>query len=49
MLFSKSGDKISTKTNQFQEEFEIGISNGEDIYFRVLFKPVAPYQKNRTQ
>ena len=32
--------KISTKTN-FSGGIQGGISNGEDIYFRVAFKPVA--------
>jgi chorismate synthase len=39
-LFEKSGDKIITKTNH-SGGIQGGISNGQDIYFRVAFKPVA--------
>ena len=38
--FQKSQDKISTATN-FSGGIQGGISNGQDIYFRVAFKPVA--------
>lgn len=38
--FVKAGDKISTKTNNSGGILG-GISNGQDVYFRVLFKPVA--------
>ena len=38
--FVKEGDKVTTKTNN-SGGIQGGISNGEDIYFRVLFKPVA--------
>ena len=38
--FVKDGDKVSTKTNN-SGGVQGGISNGQDIYFRVLFKPVA--------
>ena len=39
-LTTKEGDKVTTKTNN-SGGIQGGISNGEDIYFRVLFKPVA--------
>ncbi|MBC7390800.1 MAG: chorismate synthase, partial [Opitutaceae bacterium] len=39
-LFVKEGDKVKTKTNH-SGGIQGGISNGEDIYFRVAFKPVA--------
>lgn len=38
--FVKDGDKVTTKTNN-SGGIQGGISNGEEIYFRVLFKPVA--------
>ena len=38
-FISKNG-KVSTKTN-FSGGIQGGISNGEDIYFKVAFKPVA--------
>ena len=38
--FIKDGDRVTTKTNN-SGGIQGGISNGEDIYFRVLFKPVA--------
>ncbi|WP_186755839.1 chorismate synthase [Echinicola salinicaeni] len=38
--FYQEGDKVRTKTN-FSGGIQGGISNGEDIYFRVAFKPVA--------
>ena len=44
--FFKSGDKIHTKTNH-SGGIQGGISNGEDIYFRVLFKPVATISKKQ--
>lgn len=44
--FFKSGDKIQTKTNH-SGGIQGGISNGEDIYFRVLFKPVATISKKQ--
>jgi chorismate synthase len=39
-VFSKVGNKIVTKTNN-SGGIQGGISNGEDIFFRVGFKPVA--------
>ena len=38
--FTKVGEKVTTKTNN-SGGIQGGISNGQDIYFRVLFKPVA--------
>lgn len=38
--FTSDGDKISTETN-FSGGIQGGISNGQDIYFNVAFKPVA--------
>lgn len=45
-LFEKEGDKISTKTNH-SGGIQGGISNGEDIYFRVAFKPVATIMQDQ--
>ncbi|HPO99564.1 MAG TPA: chorismate synthase [bacterium] len=39
-LFYASGDRIRTRTN-FSGGVQGGISNGEDILFRVAFKPTA--------
>ncbi|MEO6883290.1 MAG: chorismate synthase [Bacteroidia bacterium] len=39
-VFEMSEDNITTKTNH-SGGIQGGISNGEDIYFRVAFKPVA--------
>jgi chorismate synthase len=44
--FIKTGNKISTKTN-YSGGIQGGISNGEDIYFRVAFKPVATIVKEQ--
>lgn len=44
--FIKDGDKITTKTNN-SGGIQGGISNGQDIYFRVLFKPVATISKKQ--
>jgi chorismate synthase len=44
--FFISGDKISTKTNH-SGGIQGGISNGENICFRVLFKPVATISKKQ--
>jgi chorismate synthase len=38
--FEKRGERIATRTN-FSGGIQGGISNGEDIYFRVAFKPTA--------
>jgi chorismate synthase len=45
--FTFSEGKISTVTN-FSGGIQGGISNGEDIYFRVAFKPVATIMKKQT-
>jgi len=47
-IFFKDGKEIRTKTNH-SGGIQGGISNGEDIYFRVAFKPVATImQKQKT-
>ena len=40
------GDRIKTKTN-FSGGIQGGISNGEDIYFNVAFKPVATIMQDQ--
>ncbi len=44
--FIKEGDRVRTKTN-FSGGIQGGISNGEDIYFNVAFKPVATIMKDQ--
>ncbi|MFB6305816.1 MAG: chorismate synthase, partial [Flavobacteriales bacterium] len=44
--FYNDKEKIRTKTNH-SGGIQGGISNGEDIYFRVAFKPVATLMKNQ--
>jgi len=44
--FSKEGQKIITTSN-FSGGIQGGISNGQDIYFRVAFKPVATIMKEQ--
>ena len=44
--FIKDGNQISTRTNN-SGGIQGGISNGQDIYFRVLFKPVATISKKQ--
>ena len=44
--FYKEGEKIRTKTNH-SGGVQGGISNGEDIYFNVAFKPVATIMQNQ--
>jgi chorismate synthase len=44
--FYNDGGKIKTKTN-FSGGIQGGISNGEDIYFNVAFKPVATIMQNQ--
>ena len=44
--FIKTGDKVSTKTNN-SGGIQGGISNGQEVYFRVLFKPVATISKKQ--
>jgi len=43
-LFVEENEKVHTLTN-FSGGVQGGISNGEDIYFRVAFKPVATLMK----
>lgn len=38
--FEQQGERVRTRTN-FSGGIQGGISNGEDIYFRVAFKPTA--------
>ena len=45
-LFIAKGKKITTLTNN-SGGIQGGISNGEDIYFRVAFKPVATIMKTQ--
>jgi len=39
-IFIKTGDQVSTFTNH-SGGIQGGISNGQDIYWRVAFKPIA--------
>lgn len=45
-LFIEKNGRIATRTNN-SGGIQGGISNGEDIYFRVLFKPVATIFKKQ--
>lgn len=45
-IFYKEGDIIKTRTN-YSGGIQGGISNGQDIYFRVAFKPVATVMKDQ--
>ena len=45
-LFENRDGKITTQTNQ-SGGIQGGISNGEDIYFNVAFKPVATIMKDQ--
>lgn len=44
--FVAEGNRIGTRTNN-SGGIQGGISNGQDIYFRVLFKPVATISKRQ--
>lgn len=44
--FVKIGEQVGTKSN-YSGGIQGGISNGQDIYFRVLFKPVATISKKQ--
>jgi chorismate synthase len=44
--FVKEGDRVRTTTNH-SGGIQGGISNGEDIYFRVAFKPVATIMQDQ--
>lgn len=45
-LFEKDGDAVKTRTN-LSGGIQGGISNGEDIYFNVAFKPVATIMRDQ--
>ena len=45
-LFEEKDGKVATKTN-YSGGVQGGISNGEDIYFRVAFKPVATLMQDQ--
>ena len=45
-IFIKKDNSIKTKTNN-SGGVQGGISNGEDVYFRVAFKPVSSIQKKQ--
>ncbi len=45
--FYKEGDRIRTRTN-YSGGIQGGISNGEDIYFNVAFKPVATLMQDQS-
>jgi len=45
-IFYKEGKEIKTRTN-FSGGIQGGISNGQDIYFRIAFKPVATIMKDQ--
>ncbi len=45
-IFEKEGDKVVTKTN-LSGGIQGGISNGQDIYFNVAFKPVATIMRDQ--
>ncbi len=44
--FYKEGDRVRTETN-YSGGIQGGISNGEDIYFNVAFKPVATIMQDQ--
>ncbi|EPR65828.1 chorismate synthase [Cyclobacterium qasimii] len=44
--FYKEGDRVRTRTNH-SGGIQGGISNGEDIYFKVAFKPVATIMQDQ--
>lgn len=44
--FYREGDRVRTRTN-YSGGIQGGISNGEDIYFRVAFKPVATIMQDQ--
>ena len=45
--FKSTNEKVSTKTN-FSGGIQGGLSNGEEIYFKVAFKPVATILTNQS-
>jgi chorismate synthase len=44
--FYQDGDRVRTRTNH-SGGIQGGISNGEDIYFNVAFKPVATIMQDQ--
>ncbi|MDR0370846.1 MAG: chorismate synthase [Prevotellaceae bacterium] len=46
-FYADENGRVRTKTNH-SGGIQGGISNGEDVYFRVLFKPVATIAKKQT-
>ncbi len=46
VFYQKENGKVGTRTN-FSGGIQGGISNGEDIYFRVAFKPVSTIKKEQ--
>ena len=45
-VFYKEGDRVRTRTNR-SGGIQGGITNGEDIYFNVAFKPVATIMQDQ--
>ena len=45
-MIYKEGDRVRTRTNK-SGGIQGGISNGEDIYFNVAFKPVATIMQDQ--
>ena len=45
-VFDQEGDEVSTRSN-FSGGIQGGISNGQDIYFNVAFKPVATIMQDQ--
>ncbi|WP_420580163.1 chorismate synthase [Reichenbachiella sp.] len=45
-IIEKDGDRVKTRTN-LSGGIQGGISNGEDIYFNVAFKPVATIMRDQ--
>ena len=45
-IFDHENGKVSTRTN-YSGGIQGGISNGQDIYFNVAFKPVATIMKDQ--
>ncbi len=46
LMFKNEDDQVHTRSN-YSGGIQGGISNGEDIYFRVAFKPVATLMKDQ--
>ena len=46
-LFVKQNDRLTTQTNR-SGGIQGGISNGNDIFFKVAFKPIATLMKDQT-